>query len=64
MQRRRDLGLVILAHTHRPALERLPDGRAYLNPGAWLDGYRYAVVTKETIELKQFTARSITATGS
>ena len=54
LERRRDLGLVILAHTHRPCLERLPDGRAYLNPGAWLDGYRYAVVAPEGIELKTF----------
>lgn len=56
--RRPDLNLVILAHTHRPALERLSDGRAYLNPGAWLDGYRYAVVTKETIELRQWKAHA------
>ena len=54
LERRPELGLVILAHTHRPALERRPDGRAYLNPGAWLDGYRYAVVTKDAIELKTF----------
>jgi len=53
-KRRRELGLVVLAHTHRPCVERLPDGRAYLNPGAWLDGYRYAVVTPDAIELKTF----------
>jgi hypothetical protein len=63
LARRPELGLVILAHTHRAALERLPDGRAYLNPGAWLDGYRYAVVTKETVELKQFDPRRVTAAG-
>ena len=56
LERRRDVGLVILAHTHRPCLERLSDGRAYLNPGAWLDGYRYAVVTGDAIELKSFSA--------
>ncbi len=54
LERRPELGLVILAHTHRPSLDVLPDGRAYLNPGAWLDGYRYAVVTREGIELKKF----------
>jgi UDP-2,3-diacylglucosamine hydrolase len=54
LARRPDLGLVVLAHTHRPALEQLPDGRAYLNPGAWLDGSRYAVVTRDSIELKTF----------
>jgi len=54
LARRPEVGLAILAHTHRPSLETLPDGRVYLNPGAWLDGYRYAVVTQETVELKTF----------
>ena len=52
--RRPDLDLVVLAHTHRPALEQLTNGRAYVNPGAWLDGFRYAVVTRDAIELKTF----------
>src|SRR5207244_3460317 len=38
LARRPDLNLAILAHTHRPALSQLPNGRAYLNPGAFLDG--------------------------
>lgn len=63
LARRDDLELVILAHTHRCALERLPDGRAYLNPGAWLDGYRYAVVTGEMVELRQFEPHGVTAGG-
>jgi len=54
LARRPDLKLVILAHTHRPALSQLPNGRAYLNPGAFLDGYRYAVVTKNDVELQTF----------
>lgn len=53
---RAELDLVVLAHTHRARLERLPGGRTYLNPGAFLDGGRYAVVTGETVELKQFSA--------
>jgi UDP-2,3-diacylglucosamine hydrolase len=56
LTRRTDLELVILAHTHRPALERFANGRAYLNPGAWLDGYRYAVVTSDRIDLRTFSA--------
>ena len=48
--------LVIMAHTHRPVVNRLPDGRTYLNPGAFLDGGRYAVITRDHVELKQFTA--------
>lgn len=51
-----DVQLVIMAHTHRPVVDRLPDGRTYLNPGAFLDGGRYAVITAEAVELKQFTA--------
>ncbi len=54
--RRTELGLVILAHTHRAQLDVLPDGRAYLNPGAFLDGGRYAVVTSRGVELHQFRA--------
>jgi UDP-2,3-diacylglucosamine hydrolase len=50
-----EVGLVIMAHTHRPMVDRLPDGRAYLNPGAFLDGGRYAEITANGIELKQFT---------
>ena len=54
LARRPDLELAILAHTHRPALARLPNGRAYVNPGAFLDGGRYAVVTRDGVELKTF----------
>lgn len=51
-----DVELVIMAHTHRPVVDQLPDGRAYVNPGAFLDGGRYAVITGREVELKQFTA--------
>ena len=54
LARRPELSLVVLAHTHRPRLEQLPDGRAYLNPGAWLDGFRYAVVTRDAVEMRRF----------
>ncbi len=54
LARRPELDLVILGHTHRPAFEQLSDGRAYLNPGAWLDGFRYATVTRQSVELKSF----------
>src|SRR5205807_2570431 len=43
-----------VAHTHRTALAQLPNGRAYLNPGALLDGGKYAVVTKDGIQLETF----------
>ena len=54
LDRRPDLSLVVLAHTHRPRLVVRPDGRAYLNPGAFLDCGRYAVVTEKDVELRQF----------
>jgi UDP-2,3-diacylglucosamine hydrolase len=54
LERRADLGLVILAHTHRPALERMPDGRGYLNPGAWIEDQRYATITASEINLQVF----------
>ncbi|HET8713459.1 MAG TPA: UDP-2,3-diacylglucosamine diphosphatase [Gemmatimonadales bacterium] len=55
LARRPDVGLVIMAHTHRPRVDRQPDGRTYLNPGAFLDEGRYAVITDGVVELKQFT---------
>jgi len=54
LNRRADVQLVIMAHTHRPVVDRLPDGRAYLNPGAFLDGGRYAVISGAEVELKTF----------
>jgi UDP-2,3-diacylglucosamine pyrophosphatase LpxH len=51
--------LVIMAHTHRPVVDQLPDGRAYVNPGAFLDGGRYAVITPDSVELKQFTTERL-----
>jgi UDP-2,3-diacylglucosamine hydrolase len=56
LQRRPDVQLVIMAHTHRPVVDRASDGRIYLNPGAFLDGGRYAVVTPDDVALRQFTA--------
>jgi len=49
------LGLVIMGHTHRHAAVEVAPGRWYLNPGAWLDGYRYAVCDGSGVTLKSFT---------
>lgn len=46
--------LLVLGHSHVPALTEPAPGRFYLNPGAWLDGGRYAVVTEASIELRTF----------
>ncbi len=47
------LGLVIMGHTHHPHLSRSATGQ-YLNPGAWFDGFRYAVATEDGAELRHF----------
>ncbi len=49
-----ELGLVVMGHTHRPALAAPMPGRQYLNPGAWFDGFRYAVATERGAELRTF----------
>jgi UDP-2,3-diacylglucosamine hydrolase len=50
-----ELGLVIMGHTHQPSMAEPTAGRQYLNPGAWFDGFRYAVATESGAELRQFT---------
>ncbi len=51
---RPELSLVIMGHTHRPALEQVADRRWYVNPGAWVEGYRYAVISEGGPELHSF----------
>jgi UDP-2,3-diacylglucosamine hydrolase len=46
--------VLVMGHTHRPALAEPVRGRWYLNPGAWFDGGRYAVVSESRIELGRF----------
>jgi len=53
------LELLVLGHTHRAALVEHSPGRYYLNPGAWFDGFRYAVVTRDRVELRQFTPSAL-----
>jgi UDP-2,3-diacylglucosamine hydrolase len=48
------LGLVIMGHTHRAVLAAPFAGRQYLNPGAWFDGLRFALVTESGAELRRF----------
>jgi UDP-2,3-diacylglucosamine pyrophosphatase LpxH len=48
------LGLLIMGHTHRPALREAGPGRWYLNPGAWLDGLKYAIVNQQGPRLHIF----------
>ena len=54
LAREPDVGLVIMAHTHHAAMSELAPGQHYLNPGAWFDGFRYAVATETGAELQSF----------
>jgi UDP-2,3-diacylglucosamine pyrophosphatase LpxH len=51
-----DVGLVIMGHTHYPVIADLDQGRQYLNPGAWFDGFGYAIATETGAELRRFQA--------
>jgi UDP-2,3-diacylglucosamine pyrophosphatase LpxH len=48
------LGLVIMGHTHRAVVSEPQQGRQYLNPGAWFDGFAYAIATESGAELGSF----------
>ena len=50
------VNLVVMGHTHRPGSEQVSEKQAYFNPGAWVDGFRYGVVTAGGQELKQYGA--------
>jgi UDP-2,3-diacylglucosamine hydrolase len=56
LQDQPSLGLVVMGHTHRPIIADMGENRQYLNPGAWFDGFRYAVATESGAELCQFRA--------
>ena len=51
-----DVGLVIMGHTHYPVIADLDQGRQYLNPGAWFDGFGYAIATETGAELRRYQA--------
>lgn len=50
-----ELALVVMGHTHRAAAIEVAPGRLYVNPGAWFDGGRYALVQDGRVTLAQFT---------
>jgi UDP-2,3-diacylglucosamine hydrolase len=54
LRREPELDLIVMGHTHIPAAEEIEPGRWYLNPGAWRDGYRYAVIEGGTARLAAF----------
>jgi len=56
LAREPEVGLLIMAHTHHAAIADLAPHQQYLNPGAWFDGFRYAIATETGAELRTFTA--------
>lgn len=54
LEQRGDLALVVMGHTHRAALEEVAPRRWYLNPGAFLEGLRFAVVEPDGPRLEEF----------
>ncbi len=57
LERRRDLALVIMAHTHRHRLVEHGPGRFYLNAGPWMIDRSYAIVSESEIRLKRWEKR-------
>ena len=49
-----ELDLLVLGHSHVPALERAARGAVYANAGSWLDAPTYLVVTPERVELREW----------
>jgi UDP-2,3-diacylglucosamine hydrolase len=54
MAKEPELALLAMGHTHRAAIAEVRPGDLYLNPGAWFEGYRYAVAENGRAELRQF----------
>ena len=54
LRQRPDLDLVVYGHTHKPVLQEFEPNRWYLNPGAWTNGYEYAVLTEGGPELHRY----------
>lgn len=54
LEKRPDLDMVVFGHTHRHALDPVGENRWYLNPGAWMGSYRYAIISPEGPILQQF----------
>ena len=49
------LDAIVMAHTHVAGIHEGARGRFFLNPGAWYDGGRYAVIGAAGAELRHFT---------
>jgi len=54
LRREPDLDLLVMGHTHRARMTEPEPGRRYVNPGAWFEGFRYAVATEQEVSLRQY----------
>ena len=54
LSERPELDLVVMGHTHRAELQPAGENRWYLNPGGWVDGGNYAVISRDGPELRRF----------
>jgi len=54
LDREPEVDLLVMGHTHRAASATTSRGARYLNPGAWFDGFRYAVAGEHGAELRRF----------
>jgi UDP-2,3-diacylglucosamine hydrolase len=52
--RRPDVNVVVLGHTHRARLVEVAPRQWFLNPGAWIEGGRFALVTEDGPRLEAF----------
>jgi len=57
LDRRPELDLVVMAHTHRQSLVEHQPGRYYLNAGQWVRDRSYAVIDESEIRLMRWPAR-------
>ncbi|MGH7523212.1 MAG: UDP-2,3-diacylglucosamine diphosphatase [Gemmatimonadales bacterium] len=46
--------VLVMGHTHRPALHEVDGDRWYVNPGAWLAERRFAIIDDSAVRLESF----------
>ena len=48
------IGTLVMGHTHRAAMREVAPRRWYVNPGAWLEDRRYALVDSSGVQQAEF----------
>lgn len=54
LEKRTDLDLAVFGHTHVPKLIAKGKNRWYMNPGAWVDDFRFATISPDGPQLRRF----------